>query len=121
MGRSAAIDVVLVALLSVGQGGDSQRGASLRRVLVANEFCKSLVRRHYVGVDRFGDLAGQASLIVSGNTGRVFLSRLQKWVGFNNTLALPWNFLGEETDGHQLVFHAGVQDLGDLSEGSGNL
>ena len=116
-----AVDVVLVALLAVGQGSNGQRGAALRRVVGAHEIGELAVGRQHVGIDRVGDFLGQTLLIFSGNVGGIFLGGQQKRIGVDDALALHRNFFQQEAHRHQLVFHASAQDFGGLIQHARNL
>ena len=110
-----------VALFAIGQRGDRQRGAALRRVFGADEIGEFLVGRNDVGVDGIGDLLRQALLIVGRNIGGIFFRRQQKRIGVNDALALRRNFFEQKAHRHQLVFHAGAQDFGGLAQRARNL
>src|SRR5215467_3358486 len=104
MSRGAAVDIVRITLLTVRQRSNGECRAPLRGIFGANEFGELLIRGDHVGIDGFGDYAGQASLILSGNALRIFLGGLQKRIGLDNAFTLSWYLLGEETHRHQLVF-----------------
>ena len=117
----AAVDVVLVALLAVGQRGDGQSGAAVRRVFGAHESRERLVSGNDVGVDGVGDLLGQALLVFGGDAGGIFFCRQQERIGVDDALALHGNLFEEKSNGHEVVFHAGAKDFGGLGEDARNL
>ena len=73
--RSTAADVVHIALVAAGQGGDRQRRAALRRVLGRDELRKGLIRRQNFCRNYLVYLAGKALLIGGPNLRREFLQR----------------------------------------------
>src|ERR1700735_1219211 len=121
VGGSAAVDIVLVALLAVGQEVDGERGAAIRRVVVGDESAESFVCGDYIGVDCIGNLLGEAFLIVGGNLRGIFLGRQQERIGVNDALALHRNFLQQKFHGHQFVVHSGAQNFGGLGQHARNL
>src|SRR6185503_1390540 len=118
---SAAVNVILVALLPVRKRGDCKSGAALRRVFLADECREALISRDDISVDRIRDLLRQALLIFRGDAYRIFLCGKKKWICVDNALALHWNFLKKEPDRHQLVFHSGTKDLRGLGEDARDL
>jgi hypothetical protein len=117
----STVDVVFVALLAVWQRGDGECGTALGRVFRAEEGGEGLVSRDDVGVDRVSDLLGQPLLVFDGNARGLFLCRKEKGVGVDDALALNRKLLQEESDGHELVLHAGAKDFGRLAEDAGDL
>ena len=117
----AAVDVVLVALLAIGERNDGESGAAVRGVVGAHESGEGFVGGDDVSVDGGDDLIGQALLIVSGNTGGKFLGGLGEGIGVDDALALHGNFFKEKAHGHEVVFHAGAKDFSGLRKGAGNL
>src|SRR6185503_10667043 len=63
---SAAVNVILVALLPVRKRGDCKSGAALRRVFLADECREALISRDDISVDGIRDLLRQALLIFVG-------------------------------------------------------
>ena len=88
MGGGAGVDVVFIALLAVGQRGDGERCAALRRVFGADELGECFVGGDYVVVDGVGDLLRQALLVVGEMSAGYFLVGQQKWIGVDDALAL---------------------------------
>ena len=115
------VNVVLVALLAVRQRSDREGGAALGRVFRAEKRGECLVGGNDVAVDGVGDLLRQALLIFEGDARRIFLCRQQKWIGVDDALTLDGELLQQESDGHELVLHAGAQDFGGLAEDARNL
>ena len=62
-------------------------------------------------VDGVGDLLSQAFLVFRGRcSAGYFLVGIKKRVGVDNALTLHGEFLNQESDGHELVLHAGAKD-----------
>ena len=116
-----AVDVVFVALLSVGQRGDRERRAALGRIFCANEGREDPVRSDHIGVDRVGDLLRQSLLIFGRNLRGIFFRRHEKRIGVDDALALHRNFLQQKPHRHQLVAHPGAQNFGGLARAPRNL
>ena len=121
VGGGAAEDVVLVALCAVGQRGDGEGGAAVRGVVRGDEGGEGAVGGDDVLVDGVGDLGGEALLVFSGDAGGVLLRWDEEGVGVDDAVALAGDFFEQEADGHEVVFHAGAEDLGGLGEDAGNL
>ena len=116
-----AVDIVFVALLTVRQRGDSEGGTAFRGVHRAEKISEQLVRRDDLSVNGVSDLLGQALLVFRGDGRRILLCRQEKGVGVDDALTLDGELLQEESDGHELVLHAGVKDFAGLAEHSWNL
>ena len=91
------------------------------RVFRAEEGGEGLVGRNDIGVDGVGDLLGQALLVFEGDACGIFLCREEKGIGVDDALTLDGKLLQQESDGHELVFHAGAKHFGGLAEDARNL
>ena len=117
----AAADVVAVAGLAAGQRGDGQRGAAVRGVLGGDEGGEGLVGGQDLGVDGVGDLFGEPLLVLGRDARRELVGGDQEGIGGDDAVALRGDLLEQEADGHELVLHAGAQDLFGLGEDAGDL
>ncbi len=72
VGGGPRVDVVLVALLAVGQRGDREHSSAFGGVFRAEELSEVAIRREDLGVDGIGDLLGQALLVFGRNIRWVF-------------------------------------------------
>jgi hypothetical protein len=88
---------------------------------VRRKAAKVLIGGDDVAVDSVGDLPGQALLIFEGDARGILLCREEKGIGVDDALTLDGELLQEESDGHELVFHAGAKDFGGLAQGLGDL
>ena len=93
----------------------------MRRVFGAHEVGEILVCRDNFVVDGVGDLLGQAFLIFGGNACGIFFGRQQERIGVDDALTLRGKFLHQESNRHELVFHAGAEDFDGLGQDLRNL
>ena len=120
-GGGPAVDVVCVALLAVRQGSDGERSSPGGSVFRAHVVREGPVCRDDVVVDGVSDLLGQAHLVFAGDARREFSYGDEKRVGLDDPPNLYGDFLEEESNGHELVGHAGVKNVRGLGENARDL
>src|SRR5208337_1547529 len=108
-------------LLAVGQRGDSKHGAAARGIFRAKEGSEALVGGYDIGSNGVRDLLRKTLLLFRGDAGGILLRRNEEGIGIDDALALNGEFLEEETHGHEVVLHAGAEDLRGLAEHTGDL
>src|SRR6202166_1407769 len=110
------VNVILITLLAIGQRRDGERGATRGRIFRAHKGGESFVGGENVGVDSVGNLLRQALLVFGRDASGIFFCRLEKWIRFDDAVALARDLLQEKSHRHHFVLNPGAQDFGGLAE-----
>jgi hypothetical protein len=115
------VNVVLIAPLAVWERGNGKDGAAVRGIIRAKEGSKALVGGYNISFNAGRDLLRKTLLLLWGDVGGILLRRSEEGIGIYDALALNGDLFEQETHGHEVVRHAGAEDLRGLAEDTGDL